>query len=204
MIYFIVTTCLDDSSNIRKIQYVNGIDRLKKLAAKLAIPDYKIIIVENNGERYTILNMSSCTVYYTNNNAMPVSNKGHKELQDIFDCIAHFGIDDDDFIVKMTGRYVLEYDSEFMREIQNLHNTNYDCVIKYGPYFKPVNYQTPNCITGLIGMRCKYMKQIEIPGDEPVEINWGKATYLIPDEKIRMVQNLGIKICPGCDTYFFV
>jgi hypothetical protein len=113
-------------------------------------------------------------------------------------------MNDSDFIVKLTGRYVLEHDSEFMREIQNLHNTQYDCIVKYGPYFAPVDYKTPNCITGLIGMRCKYMKQIEFPGEEPVELNWGKATYLIPDEKIRMVQNLGIQICPGCDTYFFV
>lgn len=170
----------------------------------MSIPDCKIIIVENNGERNTILNMSGCTVHYTNNNSMPVSNKGRKELQDILDCIAHFGIDDTDFIVKLTGRYIIEHDSEFMREIQNLHNTEYDCIVKYGPYFKPVDYKMPNCITGLIGMRCKYIKQIEMPGEDPVEFNWGQATYLIPDEKIRMVQTLGVQICPGNDTYFFV
>lgn len=105
----------------------------------------------------------------------------------------------------MTGRYILEDDSEFMSIIQNINNVKYDCVIKYGPYFNPVNYKTNDCITGLIGMTCGYIKRIEKPHEnECVEWKWGKVTYLIEDEKIYKVNKLGINISPGCNVYFKV
>lgn len=205
MIYFIVTTCLFNECLIRKEQYINGINKLKKIIQDLNILNYKIIIVENNGYRYTFLNMLDCEVYYTENNFLQTGNKGIKELQDILDCIDKYNINDTDFIVKMTGRYILNDNSEFMNIIKNIHNTNYDCVIKYGPYFKPVNYKVDDCITGLIGMSCYYVKLIEKPNeDECVESKWGKVTRLIDDKNIYLVNNLDINICPGCNNYFKV
>lgn len=128
-----------------------------------------------------------------------------KELQDILDCIDKYNINDTDFIVKMTGRYILDDNSEFMNIIKNIYNTNYDCVIKYGPYFKPVNYKMNDCIIGLIGMSCLYVKQIEIPNEtECVEWKWAKVTNLMDDAKICLVNNLGINICPGSNNYFKV
>jgi hypothetical protein len=142
-------------------------------------------------------------VYYTENNSKQTSNKGTKELQDVFDCITKYNIQDTDFIVKMTGRYVLEDNSEFMNAVKDIHNTKYDCVIKYGPFWKPVDYKMDDCNTGLIGMSCFYVKQIEYPYEsECVEIRWAKATYLMDDAKIHMVNQLGINICPSSNTYF--
>ena len=160
MLYFIVTTSIFNDCPIRKNQYINGINKLKKVIKDLNIDNYKIIIVENNGVRNTFLNTLDCDVYYTSNNFINTINRGYKELQDILDCIEKYNINDSDFIVKMTGRYVLEDNSEFMNVIKNIHNTKYDCVIKYGPYFAPLDYKTENCITGLIGMSCYYVKQI--------------------------------------------
>ena len=92
-----------------------------------------------------------------------------------------------------------------MNTIQNIHNTNYDCVIKYGPYYKPVNYKMDDCITGLIGMSCYYVKLIEVPNEyDCVEWKWGKVTRLIDDSKICLVTKLGIHICPGSNEYFEV
>jgi hypothetical protein len=205
MLYFIVTTCLFNECLIRKEQYINGINKLKKIIKDLNILNYKIIIVENNGKRYTFLNMLDCEVYYTENNFLQTINKGIKELQDILDCIDKYNINDTDFIVKMTGRYILNDNSEFMNVIKNINNSNYDCVIKYGSYFKPVNYKMNDCITGLIGMSCYYVKLIEKPNeDEPVEWKWGKVTKLIDDKKIYLVNNLDINICPGSNNYFKV
>jgi hypothetical protein len=205
MLYFIVTTSIFNECPIRKNQYINGINKLKKVIKDLNIDNYKIIIVENNGIRNTFLNTLDCDVYYTSNNFINTTNRGYKELQDILDCIEKYNINDSDFIVKMTGRYVLEDSSEFMNVIKNIHNTKYECVIKYGPYFSPLDYKTENCITGLIGMSCYYVKQIEKPNEDVcVECNWGKATYLMNDEKIYLVNKLGINICPGCNTYFMV
>ena len=175
MLYFIVTTSLFNECLIRKEQYINGINKLKKIIQDLNILNYKIIIVENNRKRYTFLNMLDCEVYYTENNFLQTKEKGVKELQDIIDCIDKYNINDTDFIVKMTGRYILNDNSEFMNVIKNINNSNYDCVIKYGPYYKPVNYKMNDCITGLIGMSCYYVKLIEKPNEnECVEFKWVK------------------------------
>ena len=205
MIYFIVTTSIFNNCSIRQNQYITGINKLKKITQDLNFENYKIIIVENNGKRPTILNTLGCEVYYTENNFIQTGNKGTKELKDILDCIDKYNINNTDFIVKITGRYILNDDSEFMNIIKNIHNTNYDCVIKYGSYLEPVNYKINDCITGLIGMTCEYVKLIETPNEnECVEWKWGKVTNLIDDNKIYLVNNLGIHICPGSNKYFKV
>jgi hypothetical protein len=197
MIYFIVTTSLFNDCILRKTQYINGINILKQTIQNLNIENYKIIIVENNGIRNTILDMLGCHVYYTSNNFLQINNKGVKELQDVLDCIEKYNINDTDFIVKMTGRYILNNNSEFMNIIKNIHNTKYECVIKYGSYCNPVNYKMDDCITGLIGMSCFYVKQIVKPNEnECVEWKWAKVTHNIDNEKIYLVNNLGINICP--------
>jgi len=205
MLYFIVTTSIFNNCFIRKKQYIYGINKLKKIIKDLNILNYKIIIIENNGKRCSFLDMLDCDVYYTENNFLQTGNKGIKELQDILDCINKYNINDTDFIVKMTGRYILNDNSEFMNIIKNIHNTNYDCVIKYGSYNRPVNYKMNDCITGLIGMSCYYIKLIEKPNeDECVEWKWAKVTNLINNEKIYLVNNLDINICPGSNKYFKV
>jgi hypothetical protein len=205
MIYFIVTTSIINNCSIRKNQYIEGINKLKKIIQDLIIENYKIIIVENNEKRDTFLNMLHCEVYYTENNFIQTDNKGLKELQDILDCIDKYNINNTDFIVKITGRYILDDNSEFMNIIKNIHNTNYDCVIKYGSYTYPVNYKMDDCITGLIGMSCLYVKQIEKPNEnECVEWKWSNVTNLIDNKKIYLINNLGINICPGSNNYFNV
>lgn len=206
MIYFLVTTCLyENNFDIRKSQYMTGIPQLKKVIHDMNIENYKIIIIENNGNRETFLSIFDCEIFYTQNNFLPTRNIGIKEWQDVMDCIDKYNINDTDFIVKITGRYILDDDSEFMRVIKTIHETQYDCVIKYGPFYGPVNYKMKDCITGLIGMSCYYVKQIEKPrGNESVEWNWAKATYLMEDDKICMVNKLGISICPGSNNYFKV
>ncbi len=205
MIFFIVTAFISIDYEIRKNQYENCIKKINEIIKNNDIKNCEIIIVENNGNRKTYLEDLGCKFLYTNNNSLSNVNKGYKELQDVLDCIDEFKISDDDFIVKITGRYILDSDSEFMKELKNLEETKYDCIIKYGPYFKPVDYKMEDCITGLIGMRCKFVKKIEKPTlHECVEWKWGKVTYLIEDEKICKVKNLGINICPGNNEYFFV
>lgn len=205
MIYFCVTTSLFNNCNIRTQKYINGILTLKKIIKNLNIENYKIIIIENNGLRETFLNTLDCEVFYTNNNFLNINNNGYKELQDILDCIQQYNIKDEDFIVKMTGRYILNDNSEFMNTLTNLHNTKYECVIKYGSFLSPVDYKMDDCITGLIGMSAIYIKQIEKPlVHECVEWKWGKVTRLIDDTHIYKVNTLGISICPGSNDYFMV
>jgi hypothetical protein len=164
MIYFIVTACLlQKDHSIRENQYINGISKLKELTSIALDKDkYEIIIVENNGFRKTFLDNLGLTVTYTNNNNLRVKNKGYKELKDVFDCINKFKISDSDFIVKITGRYLLKDDSYF---ICALKNTKYDCIIIYDSYLNYVKDMMVDCITGLIGIRCFYVKRIEYPNE---------------------------------------
>ncbi len=204
MIYFIITTSIYTNCKLRQTQYIYGITKLKLLIQNLGIENYKIIIVENNGVRITFLDYLGCDVYYTNNNHLQTRNNGYKELQDILDCIYKYNIQDNDFIVKMTGRYILKKDSEFMNIIKNIHNTNYKCVIKYGSYQSIITNNRNDCITGLIGMLCVYIKQIEKPLHmECIEWNWAKVTHLIDDKDIYILNKLGINICPGINNRYF-
>ena len=198
MLYFFVTTSYSTKNDQRKNQYIKGINSLKNIIKNLKIDNYKIIIIENNGKRNTFLETLDETVFYTDNNFLKTKNKGIKELKDIKDCINHFDIKDNDFIVKLTGRYLIDEKSVFMNVIKNIHNTNYKCVVKFGSYIKPVNHKTNDCITGLIGMTSFYIKQIENPNsNQPVEWKWGKIASSIENENIFILDELGIYISPG-------
>jgi hypothetical protein len=91
-----------------------------------------------------------------------------------------------------------------MNTVKDIENTKYECVIKYGSYMNPVNYIMDDCITGLIGMSCLYVKQIQKPTGGCVEWDWAKVTKLINKDNIYLVNKLGINICPGSNTYFAV
>lgn len=204
MLYFLVTSSLYNDCLIRQQQYKHGISKLREVITQLQIEDYKLIIIENNEITDTCLDSFECDILYTHNNVfLYTNNKGYKELQDILDCIEHFSIQDTDFIVKVTGRYILHNDSEFMSIIQHLRDTPYDCVLRYGPYYAPVDYKTTDCITGLIGMTCHYIKQIQKPEEhECVEWKWAAVANTIPEEKVCIVRQLGVDICPGGNEYF--
>lgn len=198
MIYILITTSLIlNDFEIRQMQYTTGINYVKKYFNN----NCKIIIIENNGKRNTFLNDFDVDVFYTDNNNYTI-NKGATELNDINDCINYYKINDDDFIVKITGRYLLNENSNF---VNHLNVDKYDCLIQYGSFLNPQTNKMNDCITGLIGMKCRYIKQIEYPLEyECVEWNWAKVTFNIQDDKICILDGLGIYICPGSNNYFLV
>ena len=201
MIYFIVTTCLLKSKNTneRKDKYKESLEILKKLLD--GNKNIKIIIVENTGKKHrTFLNDYGFDVYYTNNNNFESENKGIKEIKDILDCIDKYNIKDEDFVIKMTGRYILNKNSEFINEIINYKNQ--DCILRYGSFFKPVNERVTDCITGLIGMKAKYIKNINMETGYkkkgyPMEWEWARITLNINLSKIKIMNKLGISISPA-------
>ena len=252
--YFIVNVCiLDDEPSIRDEQYKNGISKLIELTRDMI--DIQIVIVENNGGKQKYLedynNDVDCTTFYTNNNRnIETGNIGIKELIDVLNCINRFNIGDDDFIVKINGRYLLNDDSEFISALKNTivkttsaiteqvtetvtdqvtepftdqvtetptfieyqfetppvtTSSETHCIIKYGSYETPVNYKTGECISALIGMRGKFVKQINIPRmDEKAENVWAAASSAIDDQNIVMLEKLGINVCPGGNDYFLI
>ena len=206
MIYIIITTSIiEKDKKKREIEYRMGIRELKK--AVHYHPDVRVIIVENNGPRSTFLDEFGYEVFYTINNRLDTTNKGIKELYDICHCIEKFEIGDDDFIVKLTGRYVLTDNSPFMNIILGPHINEYDCVLKYGSFMDApgTSHDLNDCITGLIGMRCKYLKQIEPDYDNsPIEYKWAEMSHQIDKNRVRSLEQLGIYVCPMGNRYRLV
>jgi hypothetical protein len=221
MIYFILTTCLlEKDFEMRKKKYIEGIEKIKSIiSSKSDLIPIELIIVENNisGDNPSsfldelIMNFP---VLYTNHNHIDSSckNIGYKELKDVHKCIEYFNIKDDDMIVKMTGRYIIQEENQ-SPFIKHLFQTNfleqYDAILLYGSY----NLQKPrsrnDCVTGLIGMKTKYVKQIPYPdtkGKICVEWLWAKTTHLIPTNRVLSLSKLGIFISPGGkpNSYYLV
>ena len=204
MIYFLVTCSLIDKhptpwiikvpEEYRTQEYAIGIETILNISRH--IPNSKVILIENNGERSTFLDLyKGCQVFYTNNNTIKTKNKGIKELKDIKDCIDHFKLKDDDFIVKVSGRYKVMDNSPFIQRLNNL--VNVDCILRYGSFNEPSDTKVKDCITGLIGMRVRYVKQIEEPHEnDPVEWKWAWVTYSMDDTKVVALKNLGLYMIP--------
>ena len=156
---------------------------------------HKIIIVENNGNIKTFLDDFDVDVLYTDNNSIETENKGHKELMDILDVIKKFKMNDDDFVIKVTGRYIIDNQSNFIDAVNNSNN-KIDCIIKYGSHSdNTVVNRSNDCITGLIGMKVGYIKQINTNvTDECIEWEWANVANKIPDDRIIMLDEIGIHI----------
>ena len=197
-IYCIITTSLiKENMEAREEQYIRGINSLIKICKNT---DIKIIIVENNNLTSSFLDNFDVEVNYTNTNSMPTTNYGIKEAYDILNCIEKYNINDDDYIIKMTGRYYLSDDCPFFNEIENLYKNTYEVIIKYGWWGNNMRIKHANCFTGLICMKAKYIKQINL-NIEPeicIEIEWGRATLNIEDTKICMLNKLGLNTSPKC------
>jgi hypothetical protein len=145
-----------------------------------------------------------CSIYYTNNNSIDC-NYGTREIIDVQDCIKHFNIQDDDYIVKQTGRYFLNKECPFLNEINTLETTKYECIIKYGWWQQPSLVKVEDCISGLLCMKAKYAKTVENNYEHDfAEYRWARASLKIPDEKVCILKTLGIYIDPGKSNSYFI
>lgn len=204
MIYFLVTCSLIDKhptpwiirvpEDFRTQEYETGIRTILNISRH--IPNSKVILIENNGHRKTFLDLyKGCQVFYTNNNTLNTKNKGIKELRDVKECMDHFKIDENDFVVKLSGRYQILDKSPFIQRLHYLEGV--ECMLRYGSFNNPSDTKVKDCITGLIGMRARYIKQIEEPDEkDPVEWKWALATYSIDDTNIVAMKFLGLYMRP--------
>lgn len=209
-IYIIITVCLlEDDYEKRKKQYIQGITSLLNYinANKFR---YKVVpvIVENNSQsEETFLNNFGIPVLYTHSNNKELckinrTHIGEFEINDVHTVINKYKIHDDDFIVKFTGRYILTPESEFMEKLKSLE---YDAIIKFGHFSNPLMKKDGDCITGLIGMRANYVKQLKFTG-RSIEHEWAEMASSMNDTRIYIPTNLGVYIWPGLGAtkYFLV
>jgi len=221
-IYIIITASLIDGYvkdhrdyNRRKPEYIKGITTLLE---RCKGKPYKLVIVENNfllwrkrflfgirGE--TFLEKFKIPIIYTTNNIYTTFNYGIKELLDIHHVINQLNIQDDDFIVKFTGRYVLDKECPFFDIVDNLELKPYSAVLRFGGY---TNFEKErgkdNCVTGLIGLKCKHVKELYLPNEDTcIEKVWAEIISKLPEEEVCTLEKLGVFIRPhNLDTYFII
>lgn len=117
----------------------------------------KPIIVENNGFRATYLDDLNCEVCYTdNNNKSDLYHKGLNELMDIQEVIQRYAIQDDDIVIKLTGRYKL-LDASFIDTVKK-HRTQYHAFVKFFNVCEKT-YMANDCVLGLFAIQSKYLKR---------------------------------------------
>lgn len=193
-IYVVITTSLIECDfNKRKDLYIKGITQIIQLFKD--IPNINIVIVENTSKTSSFLDSFGIPVLYTDTNKIVTNNKGIKEIKDVLKCIKHFNMLDDDFLIKITGRYFVHDDSKFVNIIKNFNVKPYDAILRYGGYNLPEIYMEKfySCITGLIGMKVTYVKMIEIPDETTcVEWKWATIANIINYENLCILDKLGI------------
>lgn len=199
MIYLLITTSLVERNfEERKRRYMNGITTALRRFKEIA--NCKIIILENNGSRSTFLDDFGMDVFYTNNNQLQ-TNIGNKELVDLRQCIEHYKIQEEDFVIKLSGRYILQEQSEFMEALLE-HKDTKDAILLYGYFYGPQYKRVRDCVTGLIGMKCKHLMRIQpVAFNGCIEWHWADVALSIPEEREHKVRTLGIAVCPGLDPY---
>jgi hypothetical protein len=162
MIYLIITTSINNKYgsndfNERKERYLYAISETLKNLPYDIIP----IIVENNGKRETYLDnfyhhhRQHVKVFYTQNNQTQYKSKFTNELLDIKEIINRYGIEDDDIIIKITGRYRALSSNFFKYIIEN--ENNFDAFVKFFNV-SSLNFEEYDCILGCFAIRAKYIQ----------------------------------------------
>lgn len=176
MIYLIITTSITEQLKFSHT-IEDRINRYKdSITNTLAILPKCIqaIIVENNGKRKTFLDDFNIPVHYTDNNKVRYFHKGVNEMLDIHSVIKHFSIQDDDMIIKITGRYYPLNDN-FYQTIIKFQNI-YDVFIKYFNVCTQ-KFMENDCVLGMFAMRSKYLKIFEYHASEgSAEVQFAKYT----------------------------
>lgn len=201
-VYLIITCCIHNTSGIqfgdrRKSEYFIAISYLLS-----QVPEgIKPIIVENSCEGKSYLDVFNCDIMYTQDNTTLIENenkllhKGYRELIDIKKVIEKYNIQDDDTIIKFTGRYQL-FTNEFFNTV--LANPDKDAIFRQ---FNVMTYAKDDIsiIMGMFALRCKYLKAFKYENyDVGCEQEFREFInkYVDPD-KILKVDKLWLRCCIG-------
>jgi len=205
MIYLIITTSIQSKNinnydNHRQNRYIDCIQHLLKLIENDS--NIKSIVVENNGLRKTYLDDLKCDICYTENNKITFKHKGENELLDIKEIINQYNIKDDDFIIKLTGRYKI-LNLNFINFVKNNIN-KYEAFVKFYNVCT-LKYELDDCVLGLYCIKCKYIKEFNytsIPFPE-----WDFAKYVrknINENNIKEMEQLDLECCFADDLRILI
>lgn len=162
MIYLLLTTSILNRHGLqqqaeRQRRYEYAImESLRHLPAEI-----QPILVENNGRRATFLDHfqhqgKPVPVVYTDNNKQNYyKSKGVNEMLDIKEVIRRQGIQSDDILIKLTGRYRIT-SPRFFEELL-AHQNDYDAFVKFFGTCS-LQWERYDCILGCYAMRVRYLQ----------------------------------------------
>lgn len=134
----------DKHAEFRKNQYVETFTLLAKYGYN---NPYIVEALKKEGPTY--LEEFSSNVFYATTNDPTFKNNGINEAATFLECLHHFNFDDEDMIIKFTGRHQLTSDF-FLRLVED--NSDYDAFVK-------VNSNGDVYTLGM-AMKCKYYKEM--------------------------------------------
>lgn len=192
MIYLIITSSIANKHGIHDAVHRERTYREAITQTLSVLPEgIKPIIVENNGQRRTFLDDFGVDVFYTDNNDFRSRHKGVNELMDIKAVIRHFGIRDDDMVIKVTGRYKVMSPS-FFRTIMD-DQDGYDAFLKFFNVCTLKFMPREDCILGLLAMRAKLFNALEYRRGISAERE--VAEYVSSTCKYKEIQELDVLCC---------
>lgn len=192
--YLVITTCLKNKYGIknkefRQKTYKHSIERALFFLPKEIIP----IIVENSGISSSFLDDFGVDVVYTDNNKYNFPRptyKGKNELLDIQSVISKYDIQDDDIVIKLTGRYEILDDTFFRCVLENCHS--HDAFIKFYNVSRKI-YMDDDCALGLYAIKCKHLKSFDFSYKHSPEVDF--AVYVKKSCEFLEIKNLSLKYC---------
>jgi hypothetical protein len=205
MIYIIITTTIlskhgVDNVTHRENRYMNSIQGLLEIIRD--DKSIKPVIVENSCTPKTYFDELQCDVVYTNNNQWQLGHKGVNELLDIKEVIKRYNIQDDDVIIKLTGRYKL-LDQSFIHLVKKNMDTH-DAFLKF---FNVCTKQFVwnDCVLGLYAIKCKYMKDFNYACISSPEVEFAEhVRENIDIDMIMEVNMLNLECCFADDLRLLV
>jgi len=161
----IFTTCIaarySDAAEREKMYY-EAITKSLKILRGMPI---EIYIVENSVKRRTLLDdISGVHLLYTDTQAIQYTGanpdaetglKPMKEMMDIHRVCDTFDFDEEDIVIKLTGRYLLDNPPTFLENIIK-NSQNYDVFMKFLNICS-MKYEQYDCVLGLFAIRYKYL-----------------------------------------------
>lgn len=196
MIYVIITSSINNKSGNkdaegRQKRYIDCITSVLKMLDNDS--SFKPIIVENNGIRGTFLDGLNCDIMYTSNNLLNLQHKGVNELMDIKEVMQRYNIQDEDIIVKLTGRYKLK-DMYFLNEVKNKSN-EYDAFVKFFNVCT-LEYMELDCVLGLVAVKSKYLRTFNYDCNKSPECEFAEhVRNNINKERIMEMKHLNLECC---------
>jgi len=162
----------------RKQEYIRSINSIKSYGIEPWI-------IEATNIDHSFFDEISTQVLYPQVNNLSIGNKGVNETMSIKTSIPYLPFDDEDIVIKLTGRYWL-YSREFIDIIESTCK-DYDAYVCFGKHFVGKKH----IFTGCFALRWKHYKKIIDEMDfERAEKDWLPIEMLFADA----IQNHHLRI----------